>query len=103
MMIVGKDTAVGAPREFIPAAANFSIQEPSLTQLKAMFSKNAFVGANRAIDASTLTAQLLALTYVFHNDNCISGDAANVLDQRLKHGRIGNVLQHRNREAQVDR
>src|SRR5262245_12470132 len=38
-MIVGKDAAVGAPREFIPAAAGFSIQEPSLTQLKSMFSK----------------------------------------------------------------
>src|SRR5215467_2354370 len=95
-MIVGKDTPVGAPREFVPAAADFSIQEPSLTQLKAMFSEKVLVNANRATDERASAAQLLALTDVFHNDDCISGDAANVLDQRLKHGRIGNVLQHGN-------
>ena len=50
MMILGKDAAVGAPREFVPATADFSVQEPSLTQ-KAMFTNQALVGANRAIDA----------------------------------------------------
>ena len=30
MMILGKDAAVGAPREFVPATADFSVQEPSL-------------------------------------------------------------------------
>jgi hypothetical protein len=43
------------------------------------------------------------LTDVFHNDDRVSGDAANVLDQRLEHGRVGNVLRHGNREAQIDR
>src|SRR5258707_8570945 len=102
-MIVSKDAAVGAPRESVPAAADFGIQEPNLTQLKAMFSKKVLVGANRATDASAFAAPLLALTDVFHNHDCISSDAANVLDQRLKHGRIGNVLQHGNGEARVDR
>src|SRR5262245_6484987 len=102
-MIVGKDTAVGAPREVVPAAADFSIQEPSLTQLKTMFSEKILVSGNRATDERASAAQLLALTDVFHNDDCISGDAANVLDQRLEHGRIGNVVQYGYREAQIDR
>jgi len=102
-MIVGKDTAVGAPREVVPAAADFSIQEPSLTQLKTMFSEKILVSANRATDERASAAQLLALTDVFHNDDCIAGDAANVFDQRLEHGRIGNVVQYGYREAQIDR
>jgi hypothetical protein len=104
MMILGKDAAVGAPREFVPATADFSVQEPSLTQ-KAMFTNQALVRANRAIDARAFAPnpQPLALTDVFHNDDRVSGDAANVLDQRLEHGRVGNVLQHGNREAQIDR
>src|SRR5215470_16876426 len=76
-MIVGKDAAVGAPREVVPAAADFSIQEPSLTQLKTMFSEKILVSANRATDERASAAQLLALTDVFHNDDCIpSANAA---------------------------
>src|SRR5215831_11745140 len=86
-MIAGKDTAVGAPREVVPAAADFSIQEPSLTQLKTMFSEKILVSGNRATDERASAAQLLALTDVFHNDDCISG----------------NVVQYGYREAQIDR
>jgi hypothetical protein len=102
-MIVGKEAAVDSPREFIPAPADFSIQELSLMQLKAIFSKKVLVSANRATSERAPAAQLLALTDVFHNDDRVSGDAANVLDQRLEHGRVGNVLRHGNREAQIDR
>jgi hypothetical protein len=67
-----------------------------------MVTKKRLVDLNRTADRRSFAADLLMVANVFHNDG-VAGEAADIADQGLKHGRVSNVLQHCRGEAQIDR
>ena len=59
-----------------------------------MVTKKRPVDLNRTADRRSFATDLLVVANVFHNNDGVAGEAADIADQGLKHGRVSNVLQH---------